>query len=258
VLVALPGGGFQLVFVRFKNVKTLGRQVVTVPDNRDLLDLIRAVAYTHRATLLNGQTHRFLLVGPSGKPYGSSGAFCNAMNAVFAAPLAKVQQQPSAGAAVVPRVGPNVLRKSGVTRKLPECKTPADKASLAAAFRHGLDAQTNHYAAATSSERSAAAVSALATAFAAVPAAAETDCSDGEEADDDSGAPSPSNEAAVFAVEALLQYRVRGGEHQYLVRWATGAGDDSWEPEDELPQACVREFWRRPATQTKRKADMAW
>jgi hypothetical protein len=322
VVVALPNGGFQLCFDRFKTVKKLGRQIVVLPDSKDLLDALRAVAYTHRATLVGRETgHRFLFVGPSGKPYGSSGAWNSALVSVFAAPFADVQPQwaasagAGAGAAaaparVAPRIGPNVLRKSAVTNKLPECKTPAEQKSLAACLRHGLGAQGKHYDAATSSERVAAAINASARAYDAsagagsagravastiagpvksvgsvpvgpvmrerVPATVRDvgrkgDASDdsdvgASDSDDSSSAQAaPATAAAasgaghnaavandsdseepVFVVDRLLQFRVRGGEPQYFVRWATGAEDDSWEPEDEMPQALVRLFWRGP------------
>jgi hypothetical protein len=56
------------------------------------------------------------------------------------------------------------------------------------------------------------------------------------------------SEEAVFAVDRLLQFCVRGGEPQYFVRWASGADDDSWEPEHEMPPKCVRLFWRGPTS----------
>jgi hypothetical protein len=244
VVVATADGGYQLCFDRFKTVKSLARQVVTLPENADLLDALHAVAYTHRTTLV-GRTpsHRFLFVGPSGKPYASSGAWANALNGVFAAPLAKVS---STGVVVPPRVGTNVLRKSSITQKLPECTTLADRESLAAAFRHGLDAQKHHYDCATSSERVSAAVNACAAAYAQGGSAGAAPRV--EDSDSDSS-PSATDEA--FAVDKLLQHRIRGGEHQYSVRWATGPADDSWEPEDEMPAACVREFWRRPSKRAR-------
>jgi hypothetical protein len=103
-----------------------------LPDSTDLLDALRAVAYTHRATLIGRETeHHFLFVGPSGKPYSSSGAWSNALVNVFAAPLASIQTQgaASAGAAmqdshlpprVATRVSTNVLRKSAGLRN---CQT---------------------------------------------------------------------------------------------------------------------------------------
>jgi hypothetical protein len=298
VVVALPSGGFQLCFDRFKTVKKLGRQIVVLPDSKDLLDALRAVAYTHRATLVGRETaHSFLFVGPSGKPYGSSGAWNTALVSVFAAPLAAVQPQwaasagAGAGAAaaparVVPRIGPNVLRKSAVTNKLPECKTPAEQKSLAASMRHGLGAQSKHYDAATSSERVATAINASATAYDASAGAGSAgraaasmfagpmksvgsvgpvmrervpvtvcdvdrnsdsvDNASASDSDDSSSARAApavaaptgagaavqvaddsESEEQVFAVDRLLQFRVRGGEPQYFVRWASGAASQS-------------------------------
>ena len=83
----------------------------------------------------------------------------------------------------------------------------------------------------------------------------------GTEADDsDEGggcagaAPQADSDAAgVFAVDLLLAFRVRKGTPEYNVRWSAGPAEDSWEPEEEMPGACIREFWRRPST-GKRKA----
>jgi hypothetical protein len=281
VVVALPNGGFNLCFDRFKNVKKIGRQVVVLPDSKDLMDALRAVVYTHRKTLVGRETgHRFLFVGPSGKAYTTSGAWSNALVNVFAAPLASVQPQSaaSAGAAMqgsqlaprVPvRVGTNVLRKSAVTHRLPECKTLADRVSFAASMRHGLAAQSEHYDAATSSERVAAAVNASAAAYDASAAAGKAGRAHRDQEDDmdvDSIASASDNDTPivpraaatttvdevhesdeeVFAVDRLMEYRVRGGESQYFVRWEAGPTHDSWEPEDEMPPALVRLFWRGP------------
>ena len=120
-------GSFVMSFDYFKNYKTLGRQQVQLPVNKDLTDALHAVLYTYRTVLVGRNKHRFVFMGPSGKPYNSSGAWTAALNAVFAAPLAMVA--PVANGVITPRVGVNVMRKSTVTKKLPACQTPAERAN---------------------------------------------------------------------------------------------------------------------------------
>ena len=139
-------------------------------------------------------------------------------------------------------------------------------------MRHGLDAQSKHYDAATSSERVSTAVNASAAAYTASADASrarqahrdhesdvDVDSSDSDSSgsgrddltvhvavtvfEDDANDLNSESEEVVVSVDRLLQYRVQGGVPQYSVRWV-GGRDDSWEPEDEMSPALVRVFWR--------------
>lgn len=50
-------------------------------------------------------------------------------------------------------------------------------------------------------------------------------------------------DSKVGIVDSLLRSRKHRGQFQYLVRWTDTS--ETWEPESNLPQQCIREFWAK-------------
>jgi hypothetical protein len=240
---------------------------VPLPTNKQITAVLDLWVKRYRRVMLAGAQHDYCFVRPSGVPFGNSSQWTNTLVQLF-------QPRLSNGA----RVSVNALRKAFVSETWATA-TLEQRESNAMSMRHSMRTAERNYNATTSRDKVEVAVhrasrlwesSSESTAGGAAGgggagggdeprrskrvrdvdsghdalhlsptspsvAGGETDDSHELEADSDT-------DSQVGIVESLLRQRTHRGEQQYLVQWV-GTPETTWEPEVNLPPACIREFF---------------
>jgi hypothetical protein len=286
-------GHYLLRLAYFKNSSTVGACNVPLPTQPRIVNVIDLWIKSYRDVMLQGQSHNFCFMRSTGLQFTNASQWCNQLVSMFQPRLpnnarvsvnvlrksfltetwgsATMEQRESTASAM--RHSLSVASKSyNAATSRDRVETAVQRASQ---IWHDSESQSsssssNSGSRAPSLEPSRQSarlllsltepkerieLSSVDSEESGDSCGISGDASDNNDSKQDdcdgSSSESDSDGSSIGVVEYLVRTRKQRGGYQYLVHWTDQT--ESWEPEEQLPRVCIREFFTRQIARACKK-----